>query len=259
MAGVVRKAQAGIGGGSPIVFVFVRSAGFSPYLLANREYGLSPHYVEARATGECRALRRLQPSGRADVFARLLRGESPRSSRACSAKASSRLTTSGCSDATSVVSPTSFSRSNSSWPISCSVVLARLAAVAGGVGVGVGVVEVELPIAAPHRLQLAAPVVEVRLVRRPGAGLRREQRPDVLAVDHPVGRRLGAGELGERRQHVDRPRHLVARLPGGDFARPAGQARLADAAVERRRLPLPQRPGRAGVVAVAAARGRCRS
>ena len=37
---------------------------------------------------------------------------------------------------------------------------------------------------------------------------------------------------------------------GGNLARPAGDARLADAAVQGRPLPLAERPGRAGVIAV---------
>ena len=44
---------------------------------------------------------------------------------------------------------------------------------------------------------------------------------------------------------------LAADRAGGDLARPAHDARHADAALERRALALAQRPGRAGVVAVA--------
>ncbi len=62
-------------------------------------------------------------------------------------------------------------------------------------------------------------------------GLAREDRPDVLAVDLAVSRRLGAGEVSESGQHVECAGDGIAAGSGGDSAGPAGHARDSHAAL----------------------------
>ena len=91
----------------------------------------------------------------------------------------------GARSATFVFSPMSASRSYSAAGVFACFVVRGLPVLAGRLAAerAVGVREVELPLAAPHRLQLVVPVEEVRLVRTLRPRLAREQRPDVLAVD----------------------------------------------------------------------------
>ena len=54
-------------------------------------------------------------------------------------------------------------------------------------------------------------------MRASGAALLPQERSDVLAVDHAVVGRLGAGEAGERRQEVHRRDHFRAGAAGGEY------------------------------------------
>ena len=160
----------------------------------------------------------------------------------------------GCWSATLVVSPRSFSRSNRSRPIFACEYDAGLPPVPPGRPASVRIVvrEVQLPLAAADRLQLLAPVEEVR----PRAATSRPGWPDIsgqmsVAVDLAILGQLGADQ--SRRSSAAGRSSWPARgrrLPAG--IRP-GQRMMHGTRTPPSQpwsLALAQRPGRAGVVAV---------
>src|SRR5437016_588510 len=76
-------------------------------------------------------------------------------------------------------------------------VLTRLSILTWRVGMIITVRQVQFPFAAPHGLQMLAPVVKIGLVRRLCAGLAGHKRPDVPAVNDAVAGHLDAGKSGE--------------------------------------------------------------
>src|SRR4030042_814058 len=88
----------------------------------------------------------------------------------------------------------------------------------------------ELPFASSNRFEVVAPVIEICFVRRAGARPAFHQRPDISAVDYAVGGYFNAGQSRKRRQQVNGTAEFATYLAGGDFSRPAHNARLAHTA-----------------------------
>jgi hypothetical protein len=90
------------------------------------------------------------------------------------------------------------------------------------------------------------------VVRRLGAGLAGQDRPDIRTVQLTVGRRAAAGQFHKGRQNVHHPGHGVGLGAGRDFAGPPGDGGYAHAAFERASLVTAERridgPLRAAVV-----------
>src|SRR6185503_20063710 len=75
-----------------------------------------------------------------------------------------------------------------------------------------------------------------------------EQRREVEAVDRPVGGNLGAGELEDRRQQINRAGDVARDGSRGDLSGPPEDAGLAHAALPRTALPFAEQPRRAAVL-----------
>ena len=105
---------------------------------------------------------------------------------------------------------------------------------------GFSFVRMEFPLPGPHRLQLVSAMVKERFVWC--LGLADERRPDVFAIDDPIGWDRCTSQLRECRQQIHGGHEFVVGLAGRNLSRPADR-RSARACRLRRCVPLLPRRG----------------
>src|SRR5258706_15869755 len=105
-------------------------------------------------------------------------------------------------------------------------------------------------IAGNGRLQLVDLVIKpISRVRIFGAPLAGDDGPDIEAVEVVFGQ-FSADKFRDSWEKIEAHEHLLAFSAGGDFARPAHDARFARAAFPTGALALAQGIRRAGMIAI---------